>query len=131
MKQSHKFLATLIIAAGLIGAGGAAQAGTTYVGFSATLPNLQQGWKSPLQVKSRAGVSGNVKITSVGGEYRVNARMCNSSAGTCGPQITGINDRGFAVLKNGFSSGQKVKMQLFQNPWSPVSVDTVGSWRSQ
>lgn len=129
MKLHYKAITGLALAAGLVGAGGAAFAGTSYVGFDAIMPNLQQGWNSSTQTKAISNNAGSLAMSSVGSNYTANARICNG-AGTCASERDGVGDNTTVSLAAGFPAGTNVHMQLFENPWALVQVEAIGSWKS-
>jgi hypothetical protein len=79
-----KKFAVLTLAAGLLAAGGLAQAGTTYGGYDVIVPKLNGNAFTPQQTKSTTGASADLKVSILG--KALDARAHSYSGGT-GPWV--------------------------------------------
>lgn len=132
MRKSTKAVAAVLVAGALLLPGGAALAGTSYTGWSATLPALQQGVIATYQTKAVAGTSGQIRVDTTGGSgYKVNARMCGLIPSQCGPTVVNLAPVSAAFLPNNFvRAGNTAFLQLFLSVISVVRVDATGVFRS-
>ena len=130
MKIPVKILSGAALVVGLVSAGGAAFAGTSYQSYDAILPKLQQPWNSSSQAKTYSNLAGDISVSYVGSTYTINARLCNQSNGTCGTEVFGLDDNQSAELGAGFGAGTLLHLQLHSHEYAFVQIESVGSWRS-
>ncbi|MDF2916454.1 MAG: hypothetical protein K0S70_671 [Microbacterium sp.] len=142
MRKSTKIATIGVLAAALMLPAANAVAGTSYAGFSTTLPALQQGVLAANQIKSNAAAAGDIRSISVGSDYSLNARQCrlDRAAGpgstpaqvTCGTERFNLGDGASATLPSGshVAAGNRAYLQLHNSTWAVVRVSASGSWRS-
>lgn len=115
-----------ILAASLLG-GGAAYAGQTYKSYNTTVGKFNGSGYTGYQTKSITGAAGKLDSGSVGGSYKVDARMEGSKDGDWATEIT---DGSFRYLYNQSGAGSGVRVQ-FSNDWNTrVNVQVSGQWKS-
>lgn len=135
-RRARRLPTALIIAAlsaALVGAGGVAYAGTTYENFNSILPVGQFPASTTFQTKTSTGVSGNIRITSIGSTYQVDAQMCSLYGAYCGggTKVYYLDDGDSSTLPNSYSGGgQHITSNLQTSTWNSVTVQVIGSWRS-
>ncbi|MEO8527994.1 MAG: hypothetical protein ABI435_02850 [Pseudolysinimonas sp.] len=129
-----RILAVSVVVAGLVGVGGVAWAGNSYVAFNLTLPVAQVAGNTASQTKATTGLAGNIHITSVGSTYTVDAQMCSLFGLYCGggTKVFGLNDGQSSTLQNSYGGGGSgMVAQLRIGSFNSVSVQVIGSWRSR
>lgn len=116
------------VSAAFVMAGGAAFAGTSYANYNTTVAPYNGSGYTGYQTKAITGAAGYLDSESVGGSYKVDARMEGASDGDWARDIT---DGSFRYLYNQSSAGASVRVQ-FSNDWNtPVHVQVTGRWKSQ
>lgn len=128
MKTKSKIVLSIVLGGIMLSAGGAAYAGTSYQGFNETTPSLQQPRTFGNQTKAGSGVAGGIIVDSVGSNYTVNAKL--RTGNTFGTEVKGLGDSSSASLPNSIGAGSTTQMTLTNNTWTTVTVQIVGSWRS-
>jgi len=128
MKKSKKKIAIVGATLGLLLAGGAVQAGTTYSSYSTTVAPFNGSGYTSYQTKSTAGAYGNLRSTTVGGKYTVDARM-QASSGT-GGWVRSVTDSDSRNLPNSVAKGSSARVQFSNDASTPVNVQVTGTWRS-
>ena len=130
MRLTTKTLSTAALVCLLVGAGSAAYAGTASSHFDAIAPRFQQPWDSAAQTKSSGGGQGFVSFDSIGGTYRMNARICSQGDSSCGGELKELGQGQAALPDAPFSAGSSVHLQLHATPYNFVRVEAIGSWAS-
>lgn len=128
MKKSKTKIAIAGAALGLLLAGGAVQAGTTYSSYSTTVAPFNGSGYTSYQTKSASGTYGNLRSSTVGGSYTVDARM-QASSGT-GSWVRSVTDSDTRNLPNSVTKGSSARVQFSNDATTPVNVQVSGSWRS-
>lgn len=118
-----------LLSALTLGVATAAFAGSTYAGFSTTVGAYNGSGYTSYQTKAISGARGNVITTSVGGSYKVDARM-QSSSGT-GDWQRNLTDGDSRELQNNISARKLARVQFSNDLTTRVSVQVAGSWRSR
>lgn len=131
MRNRFGKVATIV---GIVGAlaltSTAAHAGTSWVSYNVNLPNLQQGTNTAHQDKTYSGVAGNLSVSYVASSYTVNAKTRHGSAAIFGVEVKGLTDGSSASLRNSVPAGERVSVTLTNNTWTYVTVQTMGSFKS-
>ncbi|EHL78277.1 hypothetical protein N1I87_02790 [Bacillus sp. FSL W8-0102] len=122
-----KKFAVLTLAAGLLAAGGLAQAGTTYGGYDVIVPKLNGNAFTPQQTKSTTGASANLKVSILG--KALDARAHSYSGGT-GPWVRIATVGGPFKLPNSIKSGKDARVEFSSDLTQLVDVRVKGEWRS-
>ncbi len=107
---------------------GFAEAGTTYTSYNTTVGKFNGSGYTGYQTKASSGTYGNLRSTSVGGKYTVDARM-QASSGT-GSWVRSVNSNQVRNLPNSVARGSKARVQFSNDLTTPVNVQVTGSWRS-
>lgn len=126
--MEKKKLAVLGLSVGLLALGGAVQASTTYSSYDTTVGKFNGSGYTGYQTKTTSGAYGNLKSSSVGGSYTVDARM-QASSGT-GSWVRSVTDNDTRNLPNSVPSGTSARVQFSNDITTPVDVQVTGSWRS-
>ncbi|MBF4618549.1 hypothetical protein ITJ44_10745 [Clavibacter sp. VKM Ac-2873] len=130
MRITTKTLSTAALLCLFVGAGSAAYAGTSSSHFDAIVPRFQQPWDSAAQTKASTGGQGFVSFDTIGGDYRMNARICDGGNGSCGAELKEVAQGQGALPDSPFSAGSRVHLQLHATPYNFVRVEAIGSWAS-
>ena len=130
MRLTTKTLSTAALLSLLVGSGGAAYAGTASEDFTAITPRFQQAWNSDPQTKQSTGGQAFVRFRSIGGDYRMNVRICDGGTGQCAMELKEIGQRQGAFPSSPYSAGTSVRLQLHATPYNLVRVQAIGSWAS-
>jgi len=128
MKKSKRKIAIVGATLGLLLAGGAVQAGTTYSNYNLTVGSFNGSAYTGYQTKTTTGAPGNLRTSSVGGSYTLDARM-QASSGT-GGWVRRVTDNDTRNLPNSVAKGSLVRLQYSNDATTPVNVQVTGSWRS-
>ena len=123
-----KKLATIALAVGLLAVAGFAEAGTAYTNYNTTVGKFNGSGYTSYHTKASSGKYGNLRSTSVGGSYTVDARM-QASSGT-GAWVRSVNSNQVRNLPNSVSKGNRARVQFSNDLTTPVNVQVTGSWRS-
>lgn len=126
MKKSK--LAVLGLVVGLFTFAGIAEAGTSYTSYSTSVGKFNGNGYTAYQTKTTTGATGNLRSTSVGGKYTVDARM-QASSGT-GSWVRSVNSNETRNLSNSVSKGSSARVQFSNDLSTPVAVQVSGTWRS-
>jgi len=132
-KKFAKLLTVAALTTALVGVGGAAIAGTSYVSFSTTAPVGQYPGNTGSQTKTTTNASGNVRITTVGSTYKTDATMCSLLGVYCGggTKVYSLDDGGSSTLPNTYTGGTGNMVTSFQiSTWNAAAVSISGSWRT-
>lgn len=121
-------LAVPLAITGVVMSGAAAWAGTSYSGYSTTVPRANGSGYTAYQTKSIAGAGADLRSRSVGGKYVVDARL-EAAAGT-GSWARNVGDNDTRKLWNSVSSGKSARVQFSNDFNTPVNVQVSGTWRS-
>ncbi|MCY7290254.1 MAG: hypothetical protein LH624_18930 [Cryobacterium sp.] len=129
MKFSKRSLTTAVVAVALVAGGaGAANAGTTLIGFNTTAPKFGGAAYSGLQTKTISRRAGLLSQGGVGGNYSINAKQCVGSNTSCG---TTVQVGSGANLPNNISAGTKnVVAQMRVSSFNIVDVQVSGYFAS-
>lgn len=140
MRTSGKFLAGGVLTVALLVPATTAFATSTYIGYNVNMPAAQQGVLAANQTKSTAGAAGNIRVTSVGADYTVNARQCRLDRAasttpyvvTCGTERKGLGEGSSSTLPSGghVSAGKTAWLELHNSRWTGVRVTAIGTWRA-
>jgi hypothetical protein len=132
MKKSsiRNVAAVVALTAGLVATGGAANAYSEYLDFTHVLPVGSLPVLDKSDTKAVSYTNGNLKITSVGSDYKVRGLMTNiiGTGGTT--QTKALGDNSSASLKNHFVVGTLTALQLRISSFNTVAVQVIGKWRA-
>lgn len=128
---NRKALAIGIVAVGLIlGSGAAANAGTTLLAYSASLPAGSLPAGTPAQTKAISSADGYMYANKIASGYTANARECRNLIYECGTVVRNIFP-GNALLPNNIRAGTTyVQAQISVNGFNFVSVPVSGFFAS-
>ncbi len=122
--RTNKIVAFL--AASCIAMGGAvAWAGTSNVNYNTTVGPFNGSGYTSYQTKAISGTNGYMGSATVGGSYRVDARMTGGGSWT-----RDITDNRNYYLYNNISKGAGTRVQFSNDATTPVHVQVTGYWRS-
>lgn len=135
MKRKSLILSVTCIAltGALTVAASNAYAGWTYESFDLVAPKHNGDvWSTP-QTKSATDHDGDLSVASVGGNYKLDARMSYPNTtldiGTFG--WVRVDDNTQHKLWNWVQSGSRVSVQFSNDLFTPVNVRVKGTWRSR
>lgn len=126
--MKRKSMATAAVA-GLVVLSGAsaAYAGTTHKAYNTTVGCCNGSGYTGYQTQSTTGASAALHSWTVGGSYKVDARIEGPIDGSWDTEISDSENR---WLDNSNLSGKSVRVQ-FSNDWTTtVAVQVTGEWRS-
>lgn len=106
-------------------------AGTSFKGYSTTVPRLGGSGYTATQTKTAKRVNGDLKSTNTGG-YKLKARMEARNTTILGPWTEEVFGKGEYVLRASYNHSAKDTMRVeFENKLTTlVSVQSEGEWRS-
>ena len=121
----------LIAAMGLIltASAGAASAGTGFLGYDEIVPSRNGSAYTTTQVKAVTRLTGDLNSTSVGGSYKVDARM-EAPGNPISSVWFRVGDNQSIKLPNLFSRGTRVYVHFSNDFLTSVNVQVRGNWRS-
>ena len=131
--------AVAFVAGALIAVGGTAYGSDLYSSYNKVLPIASQdGYVSAgtAQDKYVANKAGNIKVTFVGSDYTIQARLCSWAASNCGARSGALGDNSATTsLPNSLGStvgliASAPLLGLNVKTWNAVTVQTTGTWRS-
>lgn len=100
-------------------------AGTTYSSYSTTVGKFNGKGYTSYQTKKYSGRAGDLQSSSVGGSYKVDARMLPGGVG-----ISGVTDNSEYKLNNSINSGERTRVEFNNGVFTRVDVQVSGTWRS-
>lgn len=123
-------LTTLLVAgAVLVGGAGAAYAGTVNSNFSTTVAKANGSGYTSYQTQAKNGAAGDLWTGTVGGDYKVDARL-NGTRGN-GTWDKNLGDSYYvSLVGNPNYKGDSVRIQFSNDLTTPVAVQVTGTWRS-
>lgn len=142
MKKRTKALVGAVLAIGLIAPAAGAMATSTYIGFNVNLPSLQQGILAASQIKTTKAAAGNLKVSFIGGGFKLNARQCRlthaSGPGStpyrvsCGIEVKDVPSGAYRNLPSGslVAAGSRAWLELHNSQWTIIRVQAKGTWRA-
>lgn len=131
MLKLRKLFVAGVAAVAVLGGGlTAAHAGTSYTGYNTTVGKFNGNGYSGTQTKSATDRSGDLRSTSVGGNYKVDARMEGVNVGVPGTPWVRVDDNVTRKLSNVIHRGNKVRVRFSNDAGTRVDVQVRGSWRS-
>lgn len=77
------------------------------------------------QTKSYSDKAGDLRSRSVGGNYKVDARMIPEGVG-----ISGVTDNSEYKLNTNLDSGKSARVEFNNGVFTRVNVQVSGTWRS-
>lgn len=132
MKKSSicNVAAVVALTAGLVATGGAANAYSEYLDFNHVLPVGSLPVLDKSDTKVVAKKDGNLKVSSVGADYKVRGLLTNiiGTGGTT--QTPELGDNSSAPLKNKMSTGTLTALQLRISTFNTAKVQVIGKWRA-
>jgi len=123
-------LVTILLALLVLGSTTVA-AGNLFSNYSTTVGSFNGNGYTGYQDKATDGANGELRSTTVGGDYVVDARMIESN-GTAGSWTRNVDDNRDYALDGHVNHlvDDSVRIQ-FSNDWNtPVNVQVSGRWRS-
>lgn len=133
MRAARKALLSLALA-GAMCAGGAiaANAGTSYVGYSVAVPAGNGAGDSAAQTKANSNATGYVKVSGLGCTNKpVDMAMKQVSGGVLGDWVHISSANNVAKgLNNEIDSGKTVKLHISSLWTTPVVCEVSGTWKS-
>jgi hypothetical protein len=142
MKRSTKLIVGGMLAAAMALPAANAFATSSYTGFNVNMPALQQGILAAHQTKTSPATAGTIRVATVGGGYKVNARQCRlghadgpgatSYLVTCGTEQFAISGGQSRSLASGsrVAAGRTAYLELHNHVWTIVRAQATGSWRA-
>lgn len=129
MKRLKKIVAIGLL---VLAFGSSTFAGTRYEGYTTVVGKVNGSGYSLNQEKKYTGQAGNLRSSSVGGKYVVDARMMLASGKSKGAWIRNVNDGTNSALPatKAMTAGSLVKVQFSNDITTPVNVQVIGKWRS-
>ncbi|WP_243388160.1 hypothetical protein [Bacillus kexueae] len=127
-----KKLITLAVGAAVMASSFNVYASTSWKSYSTTVGKYNgSGYTGYDHVKSSSGANGQVKSSSVGGDYVVDVRM-QDAQGNSGDWARNLGDNETLTLDGHKNHIKGDSMRLhFSNDWNtPVNVQVSGTWRS-
>lgn len=121
--------AVAVMALAILGAGvSTAHADYGTQGYNTTVGRVNGNGYSGSERKSFTDDSGKIYSSTVGGNYRVDARMISQSGTWLGSGWARIDDGTQAPLTNWLTAGTWVRIQFSNDVTTPVNVQVTGSW---
>lgn len=118
--------------AGMVGMliGGTAYAGTTAKYYSTVVGRFNGSGYCGYQTKAVSGKDGYIYSDTVGGKYKVDVRMENSSAS--GEWLRNVTDGTQKPVKghSKLTKGSQVRLKFSNDITTPVTVAVDGNWKS-
>ena len=102
-----------------------AYAGTSYRSYSTTVGKFNGKAYTASQTKSINSRAGDLTSQSVGGNYKVDARMLPGGTG-----VSGVTDNQEYKLNNSIGSGASTRVEFNNGVFTRVDVQVSGTWRS-
>ncbi len=132
MKRIAKIVTGIAVVGALVFVGGGATyANDLYSGFNKTLPLGSIGvLAGGSQNKYVSNKSGDISVTSVGSNYKVQAQMTDIIGTGNTYKTAALDDGNTAKLKNTFVSNTDTAMSIWVSTWNGVTVSATGKWRS-
>ncbi|UQN31521.1 hypothetical protein [Brachybacterium kimchii] len=106
----------------------AAYAGTSYSSCNTTVGKFNGSGYTGYQTKSKSSTAGSLASSSVGGNYKVDARM-KAASGT-GGWVRDVTDSETRNLPNGVGAGKQARVQFSNDALTRVDVQVTGKWKS-
>lgn len=105
--------------------------GTAYKPYNTTVGRINGNGYTGTDTKSVTGKQGNIRSTSVGGDYKVDVRMYknDNSQGAWVYNITD-NDNRQVPSRSDHMSGNSVKLRFSNKLSTTKEVQVTGSWRA-
>lgn len=113
------------VVAGLCLGATSAVAGTTLKDYSTTVGKFNGKGYSGYQTKTYTDRAGDLNSRSVGGNYKVDARMVPEGTG-----ISGVTDNNVYKLNTGLDAGKTARVEFNNGVFTRVDVQVSGEWRS-
>ncbi|SNC60604.1 hypothetical protein SAMN05445756_0313 [Kytococcus aerolatus] len=100
-------------------------AGTVFSTYNTTVGNNNGKGYTGYQKKYASNRAGDLHSRTVGGSYKVDARMLPGGTG-----ISGVTDSSSYKLNNTISRGDSTRVEFNNGIFTPVDVQVTGTWRS-
>jgi hypothetical protein len=138
VKKRTKIIAVSTLAAALLTPAASAFATSSYIGWSVNLPATQAGIDASYQVKTTKSSPAQIRVTSVGSGYTLNARFCRVDVAppneieSCGTEKFNLGGGDSANLPNTYVvAGNTGFLNLHNSTWLLVPIPAHGTWRAQ
>lgn len=126
-----KSIAIGLLAAGLVvGGATAANAGTSVLSFSTTLPTWQIPSTAAKQTKAITNEAGYFSAGSIGSSYNADAEECGSALQNCGTKVYNVYSGSAKNLPNSLKKGAVAELKLRSSGFNSVKVTATGWWAS-
>lgn len=123
-QRTRRLMAAGILATVCLGTTSAV-AGTSFREYSTTVGKFNGKGYTSYQTKSYSDKAGDLRSSSVGGNYKVDARMIPEGVG-----ISGVTDNSEYKLNTNLDSGKSARVELNNGVFTRVDVQVSGTWRS-